>query len=173
MNQTSFLSFFSSSLSLLSLHFSHWFLFSFNAKYILTGKYLLFTMILVTLSILVTVIVLNVHFRSSSTHRMAPWVNKVFLQFLPKILMMSRSVFLNEWSSGQLSIDTFTLIHNSDHHTWIRSKKSILGYVTSLRMNIELIIIQVPHTLLPQAKRSQKEREGKVPSKGREEEGKV
>lgn len=56
----------------------------------LIGKYLLFTMILVTLSIIVTVIVLNVHFRSPSTHTMAPWVRKVFLSILPRLLLMRR-----------------------------------------------------------------------------------
>jgi len=56
----------------------------------LIGKYLLFTMILVTLSIIVTVIVLNVHFRSPSTHTMAPWVRKVFLDILPRLLVMRR-----------------------------------------------------------------------------------
>ncbi|XP_064471220.1 acetylcholine receptor subunit alpha-like [Ornithodoros turicata] len=58
----------------------------------LLGKYLLFTMILVTLSICVTVIVLNVHFRTSSTHRMAPWVKRVFLRALPRLLLMRRPV---------------------------------------------------------------------------------
>ncbi|XP_075227356.1 nicotinic acetylcholine receptor beta2 [Lycorma delicatula] len=56
----------------------------------LLGKYLLFTMILVTLSICVTVCVLNVHFRSPSTHRMSPWVKKVFLHLMPRMLMMRR-----------------------------------------------------------------------------------
>ncbi|XP_013406862.1 acetylcholine receptor subunit alpha-like 1 [Lingula anatina] len=56
----------------------------------LIGKYLLFTMILVSLSIIVTVVVLNVHFRSPSTHVMSPWVKKVFLQILPRLLMMRR-----------------------------------------------------------------------------------
>ena len=56
----------------------------------LIGKYLLFTMILVTLSIIVTVIVLNVHFRSPSTHTMSPWVRKVFLNILPRLLLMRR-----------------------------------------------------------------------------------
>lgn len=45
-------------------------------------------MILVTLSILVTVIVLNVHFRSPSTHSMPVWVKRVFLKVLPKLLLM-------------------------------------------------------------------------------------
>ncbi|CAF4312801.1 unnamed protein product, partial [Adineta steineri] len=56
----------------------------------LVGKYLLFTMILVTLSIVVTVVVLNIHFRSPLTHQMPPWVRRVFLQVLPKLLLMRR-----------------------------------------------------------------------------------
>ena len=56
----------------------------------LIGKYLLFTMILVTLSIIVTVIVLNVHFRSPACQTMSPWVRKVFLNILPRLLVMRR-----------------------------------------------------------------------------------
>jgi nicotinic acetylcholine receptor len=56
----------------------------------LIGKYLLFTIILVTLSILVTVVVLNVHFRSPSTHTMPKWARRIFLHVLPKVLLMKR-----------------------------------------------------------------------------------
>ncbi|KAK4288611.1 hypothetical protein Pmani_038368 [Petrolisthes manimaculis] len=56
----------------------------------LLGKYLLFTMILVTLSICVTVGVLNVHFRSPSTHKMSPWVKRVFIHVMPRLLLMRR-----------------------------------------------------------------------------------
>jgi nicotinic acetylcholine receptor len=71
----------------------------------LLGKYLLFTMILVTLSVLVTIIVLNVNFRSPSTHRMAPWVKKVFIGFLPKLLCITRPPRpqqLSEWELNAL-----------------------------------------------------------------------
>ncbi|XP_043915085.1 neuronal acetylcholine receptor subunit beta-3-like [Protopterus annectens] len=55
----------------------------------LIGEYLLFIMIFVTLSIIVTVFVINVHHRSSTTyHPMAPWVKRLFLQRLPKLLCM-------------------------------------------------------------------------------------
>ncbi|XP_055488368.1 neuronal acetylcholine receptor subunit beta-3-like [Leucoraja erinacea] len=55
----------------------------------LIGEYLLFIMIYVTLSIIVTVFVINVHHRSSTTyHPMAPWVKKLFLQTLPRLLCM-------------------------------------------------------------------------------------
>uniref|UniRef100_A0AAN0LM93 Nicotinic acetylcholine receptor n=1 Tax=Polyphagotarsonemus latus TaxID=1204166 RepID=A0AAN0LM93_9ACAR len=56
----------------------------------LLGKYLLFTMILITLSICVTVGILNIHFRSLSTHIMQPWVRSFFIETLPKYLFMHR-----------------------------------------------------------------------------------
>ncbi|XP_054999774.1 neuronal acetylcholine receptor subunit alpha-6 isoform X2 [Sorex araneus] len=58
----------------------------------LVGEYLLFTMIFVTLSIVVTVFVLNIHYRSPTTHTMPNWVKITFLQKLPQILMMKRSL---------------------------------------------------------------------------------
>ncbi|XP_058792854.1 acetylcholine receptor subunit alpha-like 1 isoform X2 [Phymastichus coffea] len=56
----------------------------------LLGKYLLFTMVLVTLSVVVTIAVLNVNFRSPVTHRMAPWVRLVFIDVLPRFLLIGR-----------------------------------------------------------------------------------
>lgn len=54
----------------------------------LLGKYLLFTMILVGLSVVVTIIILNIHYRKPSTHKMAPWVRSFFIKILPTLLMM-------------------------------------------------------------------------------------
>ncbi|KAK0098343.1 hypothetical protein PV326_009396 [Microctonus aethiopoides] len=54
----------------------------------LLGKYLLFTMILVGLSVVITIIILNIHYRKPSTHKMAPWVRKIFIRRLPKLLLM-------------------------------------------------------------------------------------
>ncbi|XP_023240040.1 acetylcholine receptor subunit alpha-like isoform X2 [Centruroides vittatus] len=62
----------------------------------LLGKYLLFTMILVTLSIAVTVGVLNIHFRSPSTHKMSPWVRRVFIHIMPRLLLMRRPLHTTE-----------------------------------------------------------------------------
>ncbi|CAM6032107.1 unnamed protein product, partial [Sphagnum compactum] len=57
----------------------------------LLGKYLLFTMMLVSLSVWITVCVLNVYFRSTSTHNMSPIVRKIFLGCMPRLLMMRRT----------------------------------------------------------------------------------
>lgn len=54
----------------------------------LLGKYLLFTMILVGFSVVITIIILNVHYRKPSTHKMAPWVRRIFIRRLPKLLLM-------------------------------------------------------------------------------------
>ncbi|XP_060057009.1 neuronal acetylcholine receptor subunit alpha-6-like [Erinaceus europaeus] len=58
----------------------------------LVGEYLLFTMISVTLSIVVTVFVLNIHYRTPTTHTIPRWVKVAFLQLLPQVLMMRRPV---------------------------------------------------------------------------------
>lgn len=54
----------------------------------LLGKYLLFTMALVGLSVVITIIILNIHYRKPSTHKMAPWVRAFFIKRLPKLLLM-------------------------------------------------------------------------------------
>ena len=56
----------------------------------LIGKYILFTVILVTLSILSSVIVLNVHYRSSTTHSIPNWCRRLFLNGLPRLLLMKK-----------------------------------------------------------------------------------
>ncbi|XP_067871301.1 neuronal acetylcholine receptor subunit alpha-3-like [Heterodontus francisci] len=56
----------------------------------LIGEYLLFTMIFVILSIVITVFVLNVHYRTPTTHTMPVWVKTIFLKLLPRIMFMTR-----------------------------------------------------------------------------------
>uniref|UniRef100_A0A8C8RRX2 Cholinergic receptor nicotinic alpha 6 subunit n=1 Tax=Pelusios castaneus TaxID=367368 RepID=A0A8C8RRX2_9SAUR len=69
----------------------------------LVGEYLLFTMIFVTLSIVVTVFVLNIHYRTPTTHTMPKWVKSVFLKLLPKVLMMTRPLEQQNKSSSKKS----------------------------------------------------------------------
>ena len=80
----------------------------------LIGKYLLFTMVLVTLSILITVIVLNVHFRSPSTHSMPDWVKSVFLKVLPKLLLMRQPK--GKILIGNISYSYATLLKSTDNN---------------------------------------------------------
>ncbi|XP_020513722.2 acetylcholine receptor subunit delta [Labrus bergylta] len=53
-------------------------------------KYLMFIMVLVTVVVLNCVVVLNLHFRTPSTHVMSEWTKQFFLERLPRILRMSR-----------------------------------------------------------------------------------
>lgn len=63
-------------------------------------------MILVGLSICATVIVLNIHFRSASTHKMSKTMRLIFLQALPKLLMMKRPDY--QYANGAYFESTFT-----------------------------------------------------------------
>lgn len=76
----------------------------------LLGKYLLFTMFLVGLSVWVTIIVLNLHYRKPSTHKMAPWVRRMFIHRLPKILLMRVPKRVSEEVEERMKV-----IHNYSH----------------------------------------------------------
>ncbi|XP_013375457.1 PREDICTED: acetylcholine receptor subunit delta isoform X2 [Chinchilla lanigera] len=56
----------------------------------LIGKFLLFGMVLVAMVVVICVIVLNIHFRTPSTHVLSEGVKKIFLETLPELLHMSR-----------------------------------------------------------------------------------
>ncbi|KJH47827.1 Neurotransmitter-gated ion-channel ligand binding domain protein [Dictyocaulus viviparus] len=56
----------------------------------LMGKYLLMAFVLNMTTVVVTVVIVNVHFRSALTHEMPDYVRRVFLNFLPRILMIKR-----------------------------------------------------------------------------------
>jgi len=54
----------------------------------LLGRYLLFSMVWIAIAIILTAWIINIHYRQPSTHKMQPWVRRVFIQKLPRILMM-------------------------------------------------------------------------------------
>ena len=45
-------------------------------------------MVWIAIAVLLTTIVINLHYRQPSTHTMPSWVRKVFIQKLPRILLM-------------------------------------------------------------------------------------
>ena len=50
----------------------------------------MFTTVVVSLSVMTSVFVLNLHFRSPTTHQLPYWIRHVFLETLPKFLLMKR-----------------------------------------------------------------------------------
>lgn len=56
----------------------------------LLGQYLLFTLSLVTVSVVATVYVLNISFRNASSHKMSKFERWLYLDMLPRALLMKR-----------------------------------------------------------------------------------
>ena len=48
----------------------------------------MFSTIMIALAVSLTTINLNIHYRMPSTHKMPAWVRKVFIQKLPRLLLM-------------------------------------------------------------------------------------
>ncbi|TWW74004.1 Acetylcholine receptor subunit delta [Takifugu flavidus] len=59
-------------------------------------------MVVVTVVVLNCVVVLNLHFRTPSTHVMSEWTKQLFLQRLPHILRMSRPAEAEPYWDGAL-----------------------------------------------------------------------
>ncbi|XP_050439466.1 acetylcholine receptor subunit alpha-L1-like [Adelges cooleyi] len=60
----------------------------------LLGKYLLFTMLLVALCVVVTIVIINIHYRQPSTHKMTSRTRTIFIKILPKLLLIQVPVQL-------------------------------------------------------------------------------
>ncbi|ESO03817.1 hypothetical protein HELRODRAFT_80095, partial [Helobdella robusta] len=56
----------------------------------LIAKYLLFTFIMNFCTIIITVVIINWNFRTPRTHRMHRWIRSLFLNYLPRVVMMKR-----------------------------------------------------------------------------------
>jgi len=69
----------------------------------LIAKYLLFTFIMNIVTIVITVIIINWNFKTPRTHRMPGWVRAVFLNWLPRILLMTRPHHSERWSKKAYS----------------------------------------------------------------------
>ena len=63
----------------------------------LISQYLLFTFIMNILAIMATVIVINRNYRTPRTHHMPYWVRLVFLNYLPRVLLMKRPDHDERW----------------------------------------------------------------------------
>lgn len=86
----------------------------------LLGKYLLFTMFLVGLSVLITIVILNMHYRKPSTHKMAPWVRRIFIHRLPKILLMRVPKRVSEEVEQRMKYIANRRLNSNDGRRWSR-----------------------------------------------------
>ena len=50
----------------------------------------MFTMVVVAMSIFMTVFTLHMNYRGPTTHKMRPWMRRVFTEILPRILLLKR-----------------------------------------------------------------------------------
>jgi len=65
-------------------------------------------MVVVCASVFSTVVVLNFHHRKSETHDMSPFFRRLFLHWLPWVLMMKRpghKIYRNPWSIAVQELD--------------------------------------------------------------------
>ncbi|XP_078490357.1 neuronal acetylcholine receptor subunit non-alpha-3-like isoform X1 [Ciona intestinalis] len=76
----------------------------------LIGEYLLFTMIFITLSIIVTTTVINVHYRSNTTHRPLPkHLRYVLLTVAPSILCLRKFSSRIQWNLPLINLSASIL----------------------------------------------------------------
>ena len=80
----------------------------------LIAKYLLFTFMMNIITILITVIIINWNFRTPRTHRMPRWVRVIFLNYLPRLIVMKRPRHNERW--GKKAYSTRHDVNKPHHH---------------------------------------------------------
>ncbi|XP_049946227.1 neuronal acetylcholine receptor subunit alpha-4-like [Schistocerca serialis cubense] len=117
----------------------------------LLGKFVLFTMILDTFSICVTVVVLNVHFRSPQTHVMAPWVRRVFIHILPRLLVMRRPQYQIDKRSFGLATSAHRVMVRTCNGLELRDSSllSAAAAAADSSASSELVAEPSPHDFFP------------------------
>ncbi|KAM9775465.1 acetylcholine receptor subunit delta isoform 1-T1 [Syngnathus typhle] len=98
-------------------------------------KYLMFIMVLVTVVVLNCVVVLNLHFRSPSTHIMSEWTKRLFLERLPRLLLMSRPAESEpNWDSGmQRRSSSAGYIASAEEYYSVKSRSDLMFEKQSVR----------------------------------------
>lgn len=91
-------------------------------------KYLMFIMVLVTVVVLNCVIVLNLHFRTPSTHVMTEWTKEFFLERLPRFLRMSRPADDSPSPNGALPRRSSSLgyIAQAEEYYSVKSRSELM-----------------------------------------------
>ncbi|XP_077365002.1 acetylcholine receptor subunit delta [Festucalex cinctus] len=98
-------------------------------------KYLMFIMVLVTVVVLNCVVVLNLHFRSPSTHVMSEWTKRLFLERLPRLLLMSRPADSEPFWDGALQRRSSSAgyIASAEEYYSVKSRSDLMFERQSVR----------------------------------------
>ncbi|XP_035771307.1 acetylcholine receptor subunit delta [Neolamprologus brichardi] len=94
----------------------------------LSLRYLMFIMVLVTVVVLNCVVVLNLHFRTPSTHVMTEWTKRFFLERLPRLLLMSHPAEAEPAWDGALPRRSSSVgyIAKADEYYTVKSRSELM-----------------------------------------------
>ncbi|TWW71346.1 Acetylcholine receptor subunit delta [Takifugu flavidus] len=106
---------------------------------VLLAQYLMFIMVVVTVVVLNCVVVLNLHFRTPSTHVMSEWTKQLFLQRLPRILRMSRPAEAEPYWDGALPRRSSSVgyIASAEEYYSVKSRSELMFEKQSGRHGLE------------------------------------
>ncbi|TWW74170.1 Acetylcholine receptor subunit delta [Takifugu flavidus] len=106
---------------------------------VLLAQYLMFIMVVVTVVVLNCVVVLNLHFRTPSTHVMSEWTKQLFLQRLPHILRMSRPAEAEPYWDGALPRRSRSVgyIASAEEYDSVKSRSELMFEKQSGRHGLE------------------------------------
>ncbi|XP_005752522.2 acetylcholine receptor subunit delta [Pundamilia nyererei] len=101
---------------------------SIKVKVKLSLRYLMFIMVLVTVVVLNCVVVLNLHFRTPSTHVMTEWTKRFFLERLPRLLLMSHPAEAEPAWDGALPRRSSSVgyIAKADEYYTVKSRSELM-----------------------------------------------